>query len=108
MPLFRRHFVYQNWSYMSEKQYITASDIGLYTFCPRAWALKQLDYESDRKWEMEKGIEFHEKTGEREIRNEIKQQPLQKRRNRQIQIISVLIVILLLCLLSAVTALILK
>lgn len=93
---------------MSDKQYITASDISLYTFCPRAWALKQLDYESDRQWEMEKGKEFHEKAGEREILNEIKQQPLQKRRNRQIQIISGLIVIFLLCLLSAIAALILK
>ena len=45
---------------MAEKRYITASEIGLYTFCPRAWALKQLDCESDAHWEMEKGKEFHE------------------------------------------------
>ncbi|MBQ4511567.1 MAG: hypothetical protein II969_01140 [Anaerolineaceae bacterium] len=93
---------------MAEKRYITASEIGLYTFCPRAWALKQLDCESDAHWEMEKGKEFHEQIGQREIQREIENQPQQQRINRRIQFITKAIAIVSLCLIITLITFLLK
>ncbi len=44
---------------------LTASDIGLYSFCPRAWTLKQLGYKSGNLERMEAGVEFHDEYGRR-------------------------------------------
>lgn len=49
---------------MAQKK-ITASDIGLYAFCPRAWTLKQLGYKSGNLTRMEAGTVYHEAFGRR-------------------------------------------
>ena len=44
---------------------LTASDIALYSFCPRAWTLKQLGYKSGNLERMEAGTEYHDEYGRR-------------------------------------------
>ena len=44
---------------------LNASDIGLYSFCPRAWTLKQLGYKSGNLERMEAGTEYHDEFGRR-------------------------------------------
>lgn len=49
---------------MAQKK-ITASEIGLYAFCPRAWTLKQLGYKSGNLNRMEAGTRYHDAFGRR-------------------------------------------
>ena len=45
---------------------ISASEIGTYAFCPRAWALKQLGYPSDSQKQMDSGTKYHQAFGTRQ------------------------------------------
>ncbi len=49
----------------AHRKNLTASEIGTYVFCPRAWALKQLGYPSDNLQAMNEGTEFHHRFGMR-------------------------------------------
>ena len=93
---------------MPDKRYISASELSLYSFCPRAWALKQLDYESDNQWEMEKGAEYHRIAGSREIQKEMENRLAREKSTFMIHVISILIIITVLCLISIFLRLILK
>ena len=93
---------------MNDKKFINASDIGVYTFCPRAWALKQLDYEADNQWEMEAGKEFHQIVGEQELEKESETREKRIRNQRIIHLLTVLTVIVLLCLISIIVRIVLK
>ena len=48
---------------MPKNQTITASEIGTYTFCPRAWALGKRGYPSDNRQAMNEGTAFHQAFG---------------------------------------------
>ena len=93
---------------MSEKKYITASEISEYTFCPRAWALKKLDYEQKNQREMEAGKEHHKEVGQKEIEKSIELQPELEKRNHQIQAMIIMIIIVILFLFSVIIRIILK
>ena len=49
-----------------EKMIITASEIGTYAFCPRAWALEKRGYRSSNRKQLEEGTAFHQAFGRRE------------------------------------------
>lgn len=66
---------------------ISASEIGTYAFCPRAWALKQLGYPSDNRKQMDSGTKYHHDFGTRQ---------------RLIRILWVLVLIILAALAAAV------
>lgn len=93
---------------MPDKRYISASELSLYSFCPRAWALKQLDCESDNQWEMEKGEEFHHTAGSRELQKEQENHTVRDISSFLIRTISVLIIITVFCLISILLHLLLK
>ncbi|MBR6091154.1 MAG: hypothetical protein IKP86_14545 [Anaerolineaceae bacterium] len=93
---------------MSEKIYISASDIGLYTFCPRAWVLKQLDYKPDNQWKLQEGKEFHEEIGRQEINKALENEPVLKRKKIQLRTLNVLMILVLLLLFSVLTRILLK
>ena len=50
----------------NKQQIINASEIGTYTFCPRAWALEKRGYRSSNHAAMTEGTKFHQKIGKRE------------------------------------------
>lgn len=52
---------------MNKKRTISASEVGTYAFCPRAWGLEQLGYHSANQREMVRGTAFHRSFGRREI-----------------------------------------
>lgn len=93
---------------MPDKRYISASELSLYSFCPRAWALKMLDYESDNQWEMEKGEEYHRAIGSRELQKEMENRTVREKNSFLIHVVSVLIIIIVFCLISIFLRLILK
>lgn len=93
---------------MNDKKLISASEIGFYTFCPRAWALQQLDYESDNQWEMEAGKEFHRIIGEQELEKESETREKRIRSQRISHLLTVLTVIVLLCLIFIMIRIVLK
>lgn len=45
---------------------ISASEIGTYTFCARAWALEKRGYRSNNKAAMDAGTAHHRAVGQRE------------------------------------------
>ena len=51
---------------MGKFRNISASEIGEYAYCPRAWAYKKLGYPSENRKEMDKGSRFHHEFGMRE------------------------------------------
>ena len=93
---------------MNEKKTITASQIGTYAFCPRAWVLQQLDYEPDNQRALEKGKAFHEETGALAlIKNE--ESRVSRIRNQKLShALTVVLIITFLCLISILTHLLLK
>ena len=93
---------------MNEKRYINASEISLYTFCPRAWALKQLDYPMDNQWEVAEGKKYHEEVGRKIIIQSKDADSQQSRLKKQYYILTYLMVFILLCILSIIIRLILK
>ena len=93
---------------MNDKKFINASDIGIYTFCPRAWALQQLDYESDNQWQMEAGKEFHRIVGEQELEKESESREKRVHNQRITHLLTVLTAIVLLCLISIIIRIVLK
>lgn len=93
---------------MRRKKYISASEIGDYTFCPRAWALKKLDYESDNKYELEAGKKYHIEVGKMELVREIEEKPRQIRLKRQSRFLSVLIILIIFCIMSIIIRIVLK
>lgn len=93
---------------MPDKRYISASELSLYSYCPRAWALKLLDYESDNQWEMEKGEEYHRAAGSREIQKEKENRSVREKSSFLIRVTTFLIIITVLCLISILLHLILK
>ncbi len=48
---------------MGKIRNISASEIGEYAYCPRAWAYKKLGYPSENRQEMDKGSRFHHEFG---------------------------------------------
>ena len=93
---------------MDDKKWISASEIRLYTFCPRAWALQQLDYESDNHWEMEEGKKYHEEVGRQTIAAYEQAKPRQTQLRHQSQILTFLIIMVLLCIMAVLVRLIVK
>ena len=85
---------------MDDKKWISASDVGLFVFCPRAWALKQLEYEPDNQWEIDAGNEFHRTAGLKELERNSAKQKKRIRNRRFIHLLVILTVIVLLCLIS--------
>ena len=85
---------------MDDKKWISASDVGLFVFCPRAWALKQLEYEPDNQWEIDAGNEFHRTAGRKELERHSAIQKKRIRNRRFIHLLVILTVIVLLCLIS--------
>ena len=51
---------------MGKIRNISASEIGEYAYCPRAWAYKKLGYPSENRREMDKGSRFHHEFGIRD------------------------------------------
>ncbi len=51
---------------MGKIRNISASEIGEYAYCPRAWALKKQGYPSANRREMDEGTEFHQAFGTRD------------------------------------------
>ena len=93
---------------MEDNKWISASEIRFYTFCPRAWALEQLEYESDNQWEMEEGTKYHEETGRQTIAAYEQAKPLQTKLRHQTQILTSLIILVLLCIMAVLVRLIVK
>lgn len=91
-----------------DKRYISASEIGLYLFCPRAWALKRLDYEPDNRWELEKGKEYHEEIGLQKLRVNAESIPEQNRLERQVKFLRIVVIMLILVIFSVLIRLLLK
>ena len=50
----------------STRKNLTASEIGTYAFCPRAWALKKLGYPPDNRQALDEGTAYHHSFGMRE------------------------------------------
>lgn len=93
---------------MNKKRYISASEIGAYTFCRRAWVLKILDYESDNQYELEEGNKYHEEAGKDEISRSKEEKPHQTQLSRQAQVLSIFIFLLILCMIAIIVRLVLK
>ena len=70
-----------------KKPVISASEIGAYCFCPRAWGLEKRGYRSANRKALDDGTEFHREYGKRETLI------------RDLKIITVFIILLLLLLL---------
>ncbi len=51
---------------MGKIRNISASEIGEYAYCPRAWAFKKLGYPSENRREMDEGSKFHHEFGIRD------------------------------------------
>ena len=85
---------------MDDKKWISASDVGLFVFCPRAWALKQLDYEPDNQWEIDAGNEFHRNAGLKELEKNSAMRKNRIRNRKFIHLLVILTVTVLLCLIS--------
>ena len=49
-----------------QRPFINASEIGTYSFCPRAWGLEKRGYRSGNRKAMDDGTEFHRQIGRRE------------------------------------------
>lgn len=107
MPLFEAFFIYNDFN-MNENRFISASEIGLYVFCPRAWALNQLDFESDHQWELEEGQKFHEEVGKQEIAKKQEMNPQQIRLKRIDHIFTIIIIFVFFCILSIIIRLFLQ
>ena len=50
---------------MDSKETISASDVGLYTYCPKAWQLKRQGYASSNRESLIRGSQYHESFGRR-------------------------------------------
>ena len=93
---------------MSNNRYISAAEIGNYTFCPRAWALRKLDYKPDNRWELEQGIEYHNEVGEQEILKNSQSQPKQISLERKIKVLQQFIIFLSIIIISFLIWILLK
>ena len=70
---------------MGKQRYISASEIGEYAYCPRAWAFKKLGYPSENQQKLSSGTDFHRQFGFRD---------------RMIRVLRVIIVIAMLIVLA--------
>ena len=93
---------------MDEKGIISASEIGTYIFCPRAWALEQLDYEPDNQYEMDAGKEIHKEFGEKELERISSEGQAYAKNKRMLRFLSKVILIVAVCLVLLFVRLILK
>ena len=93
---------------MNDKGIISASEIGTYTFCPRAWALEQLDYEPDNQYEMEAGNKNHKEFDEKELERISAGQQAYAKNQKMLRFLSKLILIMAVCLVLLFIRLILK
>ena len=93
---------------MSKKRYISASEIGDYVFCPRAWALKKLDYVPKNKQMLKEGQRHHEEIGAKVIQKAKEDQTEIEKYNKKILNDKIAIVIVLFCLLIFIVRIFLK
>ena len=93
---------------MNDKGIISASEIGTYTFCPRAWALEQLEYEPDNQYEMEAGKQIHKEFGEKELERITAEQQIYNKNQKTVRFLGKLIILAAVCLVLLFIRLILK
>ena len=70
---------------MGKIRNISASEIGDYAYCPRAWAYKKLGYPSENRRKMDEGSRYHHKFGARD---------------RMIRVLRIIVIIAMLVLLA--------